>query len=162
MYKKHDFVSQWAMCVSKLPNTWKTYLTLVVLDSFLMPNYEVISSLISTCSCLYVYCFRMLPMIHMHTQMWSKTPHSDPPRSHNEYKTCMSSKVGNVCPTQERERCFVLCYVSYFFLYLPLGFRCPSAVERSFSQFTTTKHMVSDTKHDFGRLGTPRRPPGAI
>ena len=67
-----------------------------------------------------------------------------------------------MCVPHKRERCFVLFYVSYFFLYFPLGFRCPSAVERSFSKFTTTKHMVSDTKHDFGRLGTPRRLPGAI
>ena len=71
-----------------------------LLEAFLSLKSEVISSLNSTCSCLYVYFSRTLPRRHLDTQMCPKAPKWAPKWVQNEYKTWLFTKVGNVCPTQ--------------------------------------------------------------
>ena len=56
----------------------KDHFTQSLLEAFLSQKSEVIceviSSLNSTCSCLYVYFSRMLPRRHLDTQMCAKAP----------------------------------------------------------------------------------------
>ena len=97
---KHHFSVKRTRCVSKVPKNMKN---IILLSPFYKPfwikNSDVILSLNSTCSCLYVYFSRTLPRWHLDTQMCPKAAKWVPKNVRNRCKTWFFFKVSNVCFT---------------------------------------------------------------